>query len=97
MIMGWDTGALPSIIKKTQMTDTNKIACPVNTPWHKKDNWCMQTKLFATLDNTKLPTMWFKLTEIPTVAPFDGLIGSNFYMRNSVYFDFDNQIIYIQK
>ena len=43
-----------------------------------------------------LPNTWFKVTNLPSYAPFDGLLGSNFYSENLVYFDFDKQQIFVK-
>ncbi len=40
---------------------------------------------------------WFSVTDIPENAPFDALIGLNFYMDHLVYFNFDSHKIYVKK
>lgn len=49
-----------------------------------------------TIDNQLFPSTWFSVVDIPPSAPFDGLIGSNFYAENLVYFDFDSHKIYVK-
>jgi hypothetical protein len=44
----------------------------------------------------KLPNNWFKvISTLPPIAPFNGLVGSNFYQNNLIYFDFDSHKIFV--
>jgi hypothetical protein len=95
MILGWDTGSVPSVIKADVVKNMQLSKCPANTPFGKSKN-CQQlvTQTFTTAEGVKLTKTGFLIEDIPAIAPFDGLVGSNFYMQNLVYFDFDNQKIY---
>ena len=46
---------------------------------------------------TLIPNTWYKVMKIPSQAPFDGLMGSNFYRNNLVYFDFGSHKIHVKK
>jgi predicted aspartyl protease len=96
MTMIWDTGAIPSVIKKSVVNYFKSMPCPRNAPYFGKDCSAIEANFFSTAQNQLLPNTWFKITDIPSYAPFDGLIGSNFYRENLVYFDFDNHRIYIK-
>jgi len=96
--LGWDTGSVPSIIKKNVASKMVPSKCKQDTPYGKRDD-CEQIitnsfKIFANLIN--LPPTWFLIKDIPQEAPFDGIIGSNFYMEHVIYFDFKNQQILIK-
>jgi hypothetical protein len=98
MTLGWDTGSVPSIIKASAVLNLAKSACERDTPYGRNKS-CNRivTETFETFpDKSKLPETWFRVRNIPAEAPFDGLMGSNFFMDNLVYFDFDNHKILIK-
>lgn len=95
MTMGWDTGSIPSIIKQSSVQDLKKAACPSNAPYA-KDCSGIITTIFQTTKGENLPNTWFKIRDIPAAAPFDALLGSNFYANNLIYFDFDHHAVYIK-
>lgn len=89
----WDSGAVPSVIRKSA---TDKITpCPDDAPYSKKNCLSVESKQLSTEENVSLPNTYFKITNVPSYAPFDGLIGSNFYSENLVYFDFDKRLIFV--
>lgn len=92
----WDTGSVPSIIKRQFANSLNLTRCPSRTSYG--DPHCLraQTSSLETLNGLKLANTWFMVTDIPSSAPFDALIGSNFFHDNLVYFDFHQQILYVQ-
>jgi len=94
--ISWDTGAIPSVIRK--LANDKIIPCPGDAPYSKK-NGCLSivSTQLTTEKNVFLPNTWFKIVSLPSYAPFDGLIGSNFYSENLVYFDFDKQQIYVKR
>lgn len=65
-------------------------------PYSKNHCQSISSLSFASTDNAKLPNTWFRLTDIPSHAPFDGLIGGNFFEKNLVYFDFDQHRIFVK-
>lgn len=97
IVLSWDTGSVPSIIKQDLAKDLNPVDCEKNTPYG-KDNNCRRiiTKAFHTVEGSKFPSTWFLIRNIPPTAPFDALIGSNFFMDNLVFFDFEHHKIYIK-
>ncbi|MGE3919693.1 MAG: hypothetical protein AB7F64_01900 [Gammaproteobacteria bacterium] len=95
--LGWDTGAIPSIIKETSVKRLEKSTCTSEETYKDKNSLCIVTKnLFAVLTKQQMPNTWFLLENIPDGVPFDGLIGSNFFRENLVYFDFEDQNIYVK-
>lgn len=94
--ISWDTAAIPSIISQSIAKHFTQTPCPQSFPSENKDCSLIKTKLFSTINNEPFPNTWFKLSEMPSHAPFDGLIGSNFYAENSVYFDMDDHKIYVK-
>ncbi|HZW61304.1 MAG TPA: aspartyl protease family protein [Candidatus Babeliales bacterium] len=93
--ISWDTGAIPSVIRKS--SNDKLSSCPGDAPYSKKKD-CISIKAmqFATVNNIRLPNTWFKVIKLPSYAQFDGLIGSNFYSENLVYFDFDKNLIFVR-
>lgn len=93
----WDTGAIPSKISRSIAKNYKQIPVPKNNPYNGGCNKCfmVETTSLTTMEDKILPNTWFSVIDIPSFAPFDGLIGSNFYAKNLVYFDFDNRRIYI--
>jgi len=96
LTFSWDTGSNVSIIKKNIAQDFPQKACPAGRRYSTKDCVRIETVSFATADNKVLQNTWFRTENIPSYAPFDGLIGSNFYEQNLVYFDFDNHKIFVR-
>lgn len=93
----WDTGAIPSDIKLSTAQKLQQIPCPKDSPY-KQVGKCSRvaTNSLMTLDGKRLPNTWFEVQDMPSFVPFDGLVGSNFYANNLVYFDFDKHIIYVK-
>lgn len=96
LVFGWDTEAIPSVIKQSAVKEFQHSPCPKGAPYSKANYLSVQTASF-TMGNKKLPNTWFKVVDIPSCAPFDALINSNFIKENLVYFDFKNHNIYIKK
>ena len=96
VILLWDTGANPSNIRKETVHDFKKIPCSHNRRYDSESCLRVEIKSFTTDSNKKLPPTWFLIMKIPSYAPFDGLVGSNFYRNNLVYFDFLNHYIYVK-
>lgn len=95
----WDTGAIPSIISCKAAAYFKQMHCPKNNPYKEPADTCFRVEISSlTANNSKSISnnVWFSVTGIPDSAPFDGLIDSNFYANNLVYFDFDNHKIYVQ-
>lgn len=97
MVLQWDTGSVPSVIKATSVKNMQTAKCRTNMSFGKDKN-CRRLIVnnFYTAKGIKLPTTWLLIRDIPSFAPFDGLIGSNFYRKNLVYFDFDHNEIYVK-
>ncbi len=96
--LSWDTGAVPSVIRKTYATPFSVLPCPSKAPYAKLNCNSIMSTSFTTEGGQKLPGIWFKLMDnLPErrIAPFDGLVGTNFYANNLVYFDFSHHKIYI--
>lgn len=93
----WDTGAIPSNINQTVAQSLKQTPCPKNNPY-KGNEKCsrVETISLTTINNESLPTTWFSVQKMPPSVPFDGLVGSNFYAENLVYFDFDKHRIYVK-
>lgn len=87
----WDTGCAPSIIKESLVAYFPQKTCPS----YQSDCLSVDLKLL-TPDGKQLPETWFKITKTPKYAPFDGIMGSNFYRENLVYFDFTHNKIYVK-
>lgn len=97
VMLSWDTGAVPSgIIKRTTAKNFTQTSCAKHTPYRDKNCLRVKTTSFTTMDDQKFPNTWFMVDDIPSFAPFDGLVGSNFYQKNLVYFDFDQRRIYVR-
>lgn len=97
MIFLWDTGSIPSVMKATSAKDFSLVLCPSNTPCAKLPN-CQRTitQQFTNSAGQALPESWFLVEDIPSYAPFDGLIGSNFYTHHQVYLGFGQHTIYVK-
>jgi hypothetical protein len=93
MTFGWDTGAVPSIIKASAVKNFKPTPCPTNAHYAAG----IETISLLTSGGKKLPNAWFHLRDIPPYAPFDALFGSNFFKENLVYFDFDKHLIYVNR
>lgn len=98
LTFSWDTGALPSIISRKAATAFKQTKCLKDSPYKEPMDNCfrVETTSVTTINNKVISNTWLSVTDIPDAAPFDGLIGSNFYADNLVYFDFDNHKIYIK-
>ncbi len=99
LTFSWDTGALPSIISRKTAAFFKQVHCPKDNPFKEPMDTCFRVVIssLTTGDEFISNNSWFSVTDIPDNAPFDGLIGSNFYMDNLVYFDFDHRKIYVNK
>ncbi len=95
MTFGWDTGAVPSVIKQSVVKEFKQTPCPSNAPYAKRGCLSVVPQSLTTLSGKVTPKSWFRIDDIPSVAPFDGLFGANFFADNQVYFDFDNHLIYV--
>lgn len=94
----WDTGAIPSIIKQTIAKHFSITPCPLDFPGAKEKNCSLvETHSLTTTKNEALPNTWFKVVPLPSYAPFDGLIGSNFFANHLVYFDMDHHKIFVKR
>jgi len=96
LVLSWDTGAVPSIIKRMVAANFHQVMCPAKTSYGDINCRRINTTVFSTTTNQELPNTWFMLADIPAAAPFDGLIGSNFFRNNAVYFDFGEDEIYVK-
>ncbi len=97
ILLSWDTGALPSVIKESFANSILKKPCPTDAPYAKKECSSIQSTSFSTTERKQLPNIWFKtINTLPPIAPFDGLVGSNFYADNMIYFDFDQKVIFVK-
>lgn len=96
LILRWDTGATPSVIKSSVIKNYKKQSCQIEPPYILDNCSSIVTKSFTTNEGSKLPRTWFKIMNIPSYAPFDGLIGSNFFRENLVYCDFNDHYIYVK-
>lgn len=94
--VSWDTGAVPSVIRKSIASDFKSTPCPGNAPYARKNCLSVETTSFTTDKDEELPNTWFKIVDMPSYAPFDALIGDNFYKENLVYFDFNKHCIYVK-
>lgn len=94
--LDWDTGSVPSILKRDIAAYFSQKACPLKTSYGAAHCMRVETKTFTTLLNERLPKTWFMVQDIPQSAPFDGLIGSNFFRKNIVYINFDQHRIYVK-
>lgn len=93
----WDTGAIPSKVNRKLAQKFPQINCPKNNPYKDDSETCLRVETSLITENNGSFKTWFSVEDFPATAPFDGLIGSNFYAENRVYFDFDNHKIYIDK
>ena len=90
----WDTGAVPSnlSINKAKLMPLKK--CP--GIFYKSTCAYTSANTLTPFTNNTFPPMWFKLSNIPEITGFDGLVGANFYATHLVYFDFAHKNIYIK-
>ena len=91
----WDTGSVPSKIKQYFNFMRDSRVC------NKKINYAISNCRYVvanhfSITRQALSPTWFLLDHIPSNIPFDGLIGSNFYEENLVFFDFKNHLIYVK-
>lgn len=96
ILLSWDTGATPSVIKEQYASQFKQIPCPTAAPYAKKNCISIASSSLFTPSQNSLPNIWFKTTDIPSAAPFDGLIGMNYFKNNLIYFDFDHHKIYVR-
>lgn len=98
--ISWDTAAAPSIIKSSA-TDYFKLKaspCPSNLPSYlcSRHSQRVNTDIFATHTGKNLPQTWFLVSNLPPEAPFDALMGSNFFEKNLVFFNFQQNKVYVK-
>lgn len=95
--LSWDTGALPSVIKASYVDKISKKPCPTAAPYAKENCSSVQPNSFSTTEGKQLPGIWFMVVDnLPPITPFDGLVGTNFFANNPVYFDFDQKLIFVK-
>lgn len=94
--LDWDTGSVPSIIKRDIAANFKQARCPEATSYGEKNCFRVKTTSFMTSTGEQLPNTWFMVQDIPKDAPFDGLVGSNFFHENVIYIDFDQRKIYVK-
>jgi hypothetical protein len=92
----WDTGAIPSIISNSFSKEAIRCPTQIAKIYTRKDCQMVTSKNF-TMNKEAFPNAWFMLADVPKAAPFDGIVGSNFYQNNLVYFDFSNYKLYVQQ
>lgn len=89
----WDTGCTPSIIKpiiiKELIYQDHSYQPDFNASY-------FRTTLLTTMKDKKLPPASFLVKKLPSALHYDGAIGSNFYQKNLVYFDFYHHVIYVK-
>jgi hypothetical protein len=92
-ILVWDTGANVSVINRTSklLKAVQKKSCADKNNQHCR---YFETKSIA-IGGKKLPKMQFFIPKNLTL-PFDGLIGSSFFKKHIVFFDFKNKLIFIK-
>lgn len=94
--LDWDTGSVPSIMKREVAANFKQVRCPLSTSYGEKNCLRVKTTSFTNTTDNRLPNTWFMIQDIPKSAPFDGLIGSNFFRENVVYIDFDQHKIFVK-
>lgn len=93
----WDTGSVPSIVKDDFAKNFVTLPCPNGAPYSQSNCRIISSKILLTTTNKTLPNNWFMIVKnLPKVAPFDGLMGNNFFAEHVVYIDFQKQIIYVK-
>ncbi|RUQ92505.1 aspartyl protease family protein [Legionella septentrionalis] len=92
----WDTGANPSIIRATNLISKASRLCPRDAYYNESGCSLIKTQLFS-INKEIIPNNWFMLSSLDKSIPFDGFVGSNYYEKNVLFFDFNNKFIYIQK
>jgi predicted aspartyl protease len=92
----WDTGANPSIIRSTDLINKASRPCPRDAYYNESGCSLIKTQQFS-INNEIIPNNWFMLSSLSKSMPFDGFVGSNYYEKNVLFFDFNNKFIYIQK
>ena len=86
----WDTGANNSIMKSTAKILAEKKYCE-----SKNDPSCyFETTTFIVGDK-QLPKTRFSIQK--DELPFDGLIGSSFFKEHKAFFDFKNNMLFIEQ
>ncbi len=99
LTFSWDTGALPSIMSRKTAGYFKQIPCPKDNPYKEPVSTCLRVEISSLKTDSELISnnTWFSVTDIPENAPFDALMGSNFYMDHLVYFNFDSHKIYVKE
>lgn len=91
----WDTGATPSIIRATDVVSKASMSCPREAYYSEPGCTLIKTQQFS-INKEIIPNNWFMLSSLDKSMPFDGFVGSNYYEKNVLFFDFNNKFIYIQ-
>lgn len=97
MVMGWDTGAVPGVMKQTSVKTFKKYARPPGQPYGHAENCSRVIPMtLTTQTGQSLKPTWFIVRPFPPAAPFDGLMGANFFSHNRIYIDFEHHQLYVK-
>lgn len=86
----WDTGANYSMIKSTAKIFVNK-----KSSLNKNSQSCKYFETTALITDGK-QSLNTKLSIQKAGFPFDGLIGSSFFKEHRVFFDFKNNLLFVE-
>lgn len=87
ILLAWDTGAI-SILRKNSIPEHLNNTCPVQIDPE------IPCYLASSIDSSYLyDSGWFYLMPFPDTVPFNGFIGSQFFHKHKVTFDFKKQFI----
>lgn len=92
----WDTAHIPSQIKPFAALKSKSHSCSKEFNLMADNLKCFKSTNFIT-SNKKLPntTFLFKDLGLPKFVPIDGFVGTNYFFKNEVFFDFKNNVMYI--
>lgn len=76
------------------MSGSNFSSC--EQPYDHKDCRRFIPDKMTTVRGIKLPKTWFNVANMANRQPYDGTVGSNFYLLNKVFFEFSDNKIYIK-
>jgi hypothetical protein len=95
--LAWDTGFAPSRLKPFNQFKKHIEVCPSNYDIFGKSLVCYTSRQIS-MSNVKIPNTVFLYTDLnlPNFVPIDGFIGTNFYYKHAVFFDFKNHVMYIR-
>ena len=94
---GWDTGAIPSIIRLLPEIKDQAEPCPPDKAYNVNDCHYLNVNSLALEDGQSFPQTWFLLTKFPNYFKFDGLFGANFFEKHVVFFNFSHHEILISE